>query len=90
MDDVSIAAAAVWIALADTDFGRVEYVVTHPDQRGRGHGRRLVAAAAAAIASAGKSDIFLSLDVGNAAARRLYRSQRFVETIESVTYEIVL
>ncbi len=49
----------------------------HPDRRGLGHGRQLVAAVTAEAAASGARVVFLEVRSGNVVARRLYRTLGF-------------
>jgi len=52
-------------------------VAVHPDRRGLGHGRQLVAAVTAEAAASGARVVFLEVRAGNVVARRLYRTLGF-------------
>ena len=52
-------------------------VAVHPDRRGLGHGRQLVAAVTAEAEATGARVVFLEVRAGNVVARRLYRTLGF-------------
>jgi GNAT superfamily N-acetyltransferase len=60
-------------------FGLIRRFVIHPDWRGRGIGRRLLAAAEEEARQVGCTFLELSVDEENAGARRLYASSGFAE-----------
>jgi GNAT superfamily N-acetyltransferase len=60
-------------------FGLIRRFVIHPDWRGRGIGRRLLAAAEEEARRAGCAFLELSVDEENPGARRLYGSSGFAE-----------
>lgn len=59
------------------DEGELLTVGVRSDRRGRGHGRRLIAAARAAAAARGAERLFLEVSEGNAPALAMYRSAGF-------------
>lgn len=63
---------AVAYVAAHRGLAVLEAVVTHPDRRQRGHGRAIVAAAAAWAAQAGAAALCLQVVADNAPARALY------------------
>jgi ribosomal-protein-alanine acetyltransferase len=52
-------------------------VAVHPERRGRGYGRQLVAAVTAEAEASGARVVFLEVRSGNVVARRLYRTLGF-------------
>lgn len=71
-----VAAATVWLP-GKGKCGLLEPMGTHPDHRRQGHGRRVIAAACAALARAGASGVCVATPESNAAAVALYRSAGF-------------
>lgn len=63
--------------MALTGLQEISGVCTHPDYGGRGHARRLTRALLSRHRRRGISS-FLHVSEGNAGARRLYESMRFV------------
>jgi ribosomal protein S18 acetylase RimI-like enzyme len=82
-----VVGVGIWIPVEQTEFGRLEYIIVRPDQRRRGVASALVASALEDLRGAGNTEVYLSVDPANVAARTLYRKQRFVATIRSVVYE---
>ncbi|RRR98587.1 GNAT family N-acetyltransferase [Glycomyces terrestris] len=75
-DDVPVAAATVWSAGPGRP-GLLEPVGTHRDHRGRGHGRAVALAAAAALRDLGASSALVCTPTANAAAVATYRAAGF-------------
>lgn len=85
--ECEVVGVGIWIPVEDTSFGRLEYVTVLPGWRRRKAGSALVRAAQDDLRAAGDKEVFLSVDPENAAARALYRSQGFAETIHSTVFE---
>ena len=60
-----------------TDEVHLLNVAVHPERRGLGHGRQLVAAVIAEAQAARARVVFLEVRAGNVVARRLYRHLGF-------------
>jgi len=58
-------------------FGHVKDLAVHPDRRGRGYGRRLLAHALTRLAEGDATSVKLEVREGNEPARRLYESFGF-------------
>lgn len=66
------------LARAAAEDGEIVSIGVHPNARGGGHGRRLVAAAERAAAALGATVLFLEVAEDNAPARALYKICGFV------------
>ncbi len=84
----AVLGAAVWLKVADTDFGRLEYLAVAPEARRRQIGTSLVRATLDDLRSAGCSEVFLSMDPSSTAARAVYVAQGFVPTLRYSTFEL--
>ena len=65
------------LARAAAEDGEILSIGVHPDARGGGHGRRLVAAAERAAAALGATVLFLEVAEDNMPARALYKACGF-------------
>lgn len=65
------------LARAAAEDGEILSIGVHPDARGGGHGRRLVAAAERAAAALGATVLFLEVAEDNTPARALYKACGF-------------
>jgi GNAT superfamily N-acetyltransferase len=85
-DGTPVAAATFWFD-GSGRCARLEPMGTHPDHRRRGHGRRLIAAAASLLSQAGASGISVTTPLSNEAAVGLYRAAGF--RLLDVSYALV-
>ena len=76
--------------LRDTPTGYIGMTGVHPDQRGRGLGRIIVAAGMAYLETKGARTVRLEVDHSNKPARELYLSLGFDLVDEAVWYELNL
>ncbi|MEV6278654.1 GNAT family N-acetyltransferase [Nocardia sp. NPDC051832] len=82
-----LAACALWIRVADTAFGRLDYLSVAEAWRGKSLGTALTKhVLAEAVAVGGIEKMYLSVDPGNEAARRVYRACGFVDGTVSRQY----
>ncbi|MBF6335099.1 GNAT family N-acetyltransferase [Nocardia abscessus] len=82
-----LAGCAVWIHVSGTDFGRLDYLSVSEEFRGRSYGTALTRHVLAEAAHTDAIErIYLSVDPGNEAARRVYRACGFEEGIISRQY----
>lgn len=88
IDEDTVVGACVWIAVEDTDFGRLEYVAVDSARRREQVGAVLVATALEDMREAGCDEVFLSVDPDATAARTLYETLGFAPSIRSVVYEV--
>ena len=80
-EDAAVAAVTVWSAGADRP-GLLEPMGVHPEHRGRGHGRAITVAAAAALRDLGSSSATVCTPSSLAGAVATYRSAGFEQLPE--------
>ncbi|MER7454898.1 N-acetyltransferase [Nocardia beijingensis] len=82
-----LVACALWIHVSQTDFGRLDYLSVSEEFQGRSFGSALTRhVLAEAAATRAIECVYLSVDPGNEAARRVYRACGFREVITSRKY----
>ncbi|MGY2121490.1 GNAT family N-acetyltransferase [Nocardia gipuzkoensis] len=82
-----LVACALWLHVSDTDFGRLDYLSVSEEFQGRSFGSTLTRhVLAEAAATRAIERVYLSVDPGNEAARRVYRACGFDEGITSRKY----
>lgn len=79
--DGAIAGSAVVLFRAGSRRARLYSLVTHPAQRGRGIGGRLLAAAEQCARQRGCHCLALEVRPGNSGARRLYHRRGYRDTV---------
>ncbi|MGE6785487.1 GNAT family N-acetyltransferase [Ensifer adhaerens] len=84
----AVLGACVWLKVAGTDFGRLEYLAVTPEARRRHIGTSLVHVALEDLRSAGCKQVFLSMDPSATAARAVYTAHGFVSTLQYSTFEL--
>lgn len=84
-DDRAVATATVWSAGPGRP-GLIEPLGAHADHRGRGHGRAITVACAAALQEMGASSVTVATPSDNAAGVRAYLSAGFTAHPESTDF----
>jgi ribosomal-protein-alanine N-acetyltransferase len=85
-DDGAVIAYGLGVAQAEREDGWILGMAVAPDQRGQGIGARILVQLLAVFQRLGVARVLLTVEPGNAPARRLYDEHGFVEVDEEPEY----